>query len=676
MRPLTQATAALLKPLPIAPNDRIELSLDDKKEYFTALIFSQTPHGRGQPSHAALYKFLERVPERKELKGDRIPQWRLAATDYTASIISHVWPKEQVLFKDDESRGVYDYLNLTVSQQEICAENYATFKLHQEASLRARDMQMNKYLWAGYAPQLLQDVNGTEHLHPEFPLKLYQRVARRNIELSDGYGLFMEQGTGKTPVGVATVCDEAMKLFHSGDDNGRMYRAIIVCPNAVRLNWVKEFERFATCPGDVNVVRGNLVTRYEQFINAMVPSSLDSKFTVVVCGYETLRLTWELIEKFPWDLAMLDESHAIKWPETQRAKYSFKLRDISKKRVVLTGTPIANTPLDIYAQFEFMQKGRSGFASWKEFRTFYGVYAQADEDGHKKLVGLQNMPFMKERLARTSLIVTKKEVLPDLPEKTYDVMEVEMSDRQRDVYEQVSTQLALEIESDLEDAGPNKQLTINNVLTKLLRLAQITSGFVTYDKIFDIDGSVLQPSTTEFFSPNVKLDMLVEALKEKGPLDKTIVWSNWVPDLKAIKARLDLEGLDFELMYGQTKQADRDEAERRLNFDPKCRGLIANAAVAGAGLNFLGYPPHHPELADTNVSHHIIYAQDWSLIKRAQLEDRSHRTGTRVPQRYTDLVVPETVDEMIRARVVEKKASAMEITDIREILAAVLKKTK
>lgn len=676
MQALTTATAALLKPLHIASNDFIELSLDDEGGHFTATIFSKTPHGRGQPSHNAQFKFLERIPEKKELKGDRLPQWKLAATDYTSSIISHVWPKEQVLFKEEKARGVYDYLNLTVKQEERCAVNYAQFKEHQEATLRARALGMNKTLWAGYAPQLLSDVNGDETLHSEFPLRLHQRVARRNAQLSDGFGLFMEQGTGKTPVGVSLICDEAAKVFA---DAGRMYRAIVVCPNAVRLNWVKEFQRFATVPGDVSVVRGNLVTRYEQFINAMIPSSPDSQFTVVVCGYETLRLTWELIETFPWDLAMLDESHAIKWPETQRAKYSFKLRDISQKRVVLTGTPVANSPLDIYAQFEFMQKGGSGFASWKEFRSFYGVFAK-DEDGKDskkgKLVALQNMPFMKERLTRKAFLVTKEQVLPDLPKKVYDVVEVEMGSRQAEVYEQVSTQLALEIENDIDNAGPNKQLTINNVLTKLLRLAQITSGFVTYDKLIDADGNVVQPSTTEFFVPNVKLDMLVEILKEKGPLSKTLIWSNWVPDLLAIKARLDMEGLDFGLMYGQTKQVDRDEAERRLNEDPKCRGLIANAAVAGAGLNFLGYPPHHPELAETNVDHHIVYAQDWSRIKRDQLEDRSHRDGTRVQQRYTDLVVPESIDETIRARVVEKKAMALELSDIREILMSVKKAIK
>lgn len=89
-------------------------------------------------------------------------------------------------------------------------------------------------------------------------------------------------------------------------------------------------------------------------------------------------------------------------------------------------------------------------------------------------------------------------------------------------------------------------------------------------------------------------------------------------------------------------------------------------------MNLLGYPPHAGEGVETNASHSIYYAQDWSYTKRAQSGARNHRKGTRVHVRETDLVVPDTIDEKIRIRVLKKKKIAMEIADIREILGAVL----
>lgn len=641
MKALTSATAELLKPLPLSPHDRLRVSINKELTYFQLKVTGANGY---HPSLAASRTWLARIPERREVKGFG-DMWEVAATDYSAEIINAVWPAGQVEW-DADAKAVADYLLATGDQLDKNADIYARFKEAGEVPTHALS------------------------LHPELPLKPYQQVAGAMAINTEGYGLFMEQGTGKTPVVITTICTEAPKVMA---DEKRMHRTLIVCPNNVRANWQAEIARFCTVGGKVTVLRGGQVNRVKLLIDALTPEE-DCQFTVIICSYETLVRMWDTIESLEWDLGVLDESHAIKWPETQRFKYTMRLREKCRRRMVLTGTPITNTALDLYSQFEFMGKGWSGFQSWKAFRTFYGVFSEQDEEGHSKLVGVQNLPFMKERLARTSFIVRKSEVLSHLPPKMYDIIECEMTARQAEVYEQVASQLAVEIEDELDSSG-NKAMTINNILTKLLRLAQITSGFVVWDaEEPDLnDPTAAKPKRkVEYFNPVPKLEMLVDELKQKGPNDKTIVWACWRPDLLLINERLKAEGIDCVLYTGTTSDKDRASHEERFNKDPNCKVWIANAAAGGTGLNLLGYDKTDPDAYTTNVTHEIYYSQNWSPVQRWQSEDRAHRMGTRVPVRVSDLCVPETIDELIRTRVMQKQKTALEISDIREILHAVL----
>jgi hypothetical protein len=99
--------------------------------------------------------------------------------------------------------------------------------------------------------------------------------------------------------------------------------------------------------------------------------------------------------------------------------------------------------------------------------------------------------------------------------------------------------------------------------------------------------------------------------------------------------------------------------------------MIANPAAGGAGLNLLGYPPGHPELASTDCTLSMYMSQNWSSIHRRQSEARNHRRGTRKPIRYLDFVVAGTIDETIRVRVLKKIEASYSISDVREILRAI-----
>jgi hypothetical protein len=665
----------LLRPLVgLSVYDKLVVTLDSSMEWKLRLVDTRGEHYGN--STAARRDFPDRFPQCHVVNEGKV--FVVPVTDISATVIDALWPKEQIEF-DEEAKLLFDY-HLAVAKQQT-ASMVRTAKYHEWCVLRDTEKR------AGLAvtePQFVDDFTFAGELHPS----VHQRVGRANCNHTDGYGLFMEQGTGKTGCVIGRVDAESPDPALGK----QLYRVIIVAPKNVRQNWYNEFDRFSTVEGRVIVLRGgDALQRRTDLLQGCVPQTPTQEYVVFVMSYECLVNTLETILIIPWNLAVLDESHFIKWPRTKRAKAAFQLRDVSKARMCLTGTPVCNTPVDLFGQLEFMREGGSGFSNFEAFRRFYGVFKITDPGrGIKRLVDVQNLPFMRERLARMCFAVRKDEALPDLPSKMYDIKEVEMSKQQAEIYKAIQDQLYYEIQSDLDDTS--KTMNPQNILTKLLRLAQITSGFLTLDPVVDLEsGEQVAPKVIEAIDPNPKLERLITLLKNGVPEDsddydpddgryvenedsKVIIAATWVWDLFTIQRRLEDEGFEHVLFYGGTKDWDREEAVRRFNDDPTCRIFLVNAAAGGVGLNLLGYDYwNNPKpLRTTNCDHVVFYSQSWSHPQRAQLEDRPHRTGSRVGVRYTDLVVPGTIDEEIRARVVNKKRMALEVQDLRSVLARVL----
>jgi SNF2 family DNA or RNA helicase len=257
--------------------------------------------------------------------------------------------------------------------------------------------------------------------------------------------------------------------------------------------------------------------------------------------------------------------------------------------------------------------------------------------------------------------------LKDLPPISYDVLEVEMTKAQEKAYNTLRDTLKLEIEASMENTA-NRSLVIENTLTKLLRLAQVCSGYLVFPAVHNDDGEIIEERHTEVFPNNPKLEMLVELLQAKKPGEKTIVWACFQHDILAIEKALTSAGIECVTYYGATSDKNREIAEYRINNDPTCKVFIGNPDAGGTGLNLLGYPPLKPEI-ETNVSQVIYFSQNWR--DRSQSEARAHRRGTRVPVQITDLCVPGTVDEVIRTRVAKKRVNALALQDLREVLRSI-----
>lgn len=707
LEPLSKATKTALAPLHFLDTDFLEIDVDKEGNHFlvqavclkkcptNALpsmdeaanpVYVTTPEGSfykedslfHYPSYNASTVWFRRVPERTQ-KG--FGSWRLAGTDYTALIIHHVWPHHKLIFKTEEAQLLYTFLLRRFFAQSKNASIVAEFKL------------------TGKIPPMPKDFI----VHNKRPLTDYQKVALVISLANSAYCLFMEQGTGKTPIIINKACLEGARKRAKKDG---MYRVLIVCPQQVRINWEREFMRFATVPGKTAILRGGNIQKIRTLIDS-IRSEDDCAWSASIISIDSVHSIWEGLKKIQWDMVIIDESHKIKNTNTNRFKDMMKIDDVrALSKEILTGTPITNTIFDLWAQLEWLGKGLSGFSTFSNFRAFHGKWKNVMQGGTgvAKLVGFKNVPLIQERLARLSFLFRKEDMGKPpkyasymwkysynarqliLPEKVNDIYEVSMVPKQAEIYKTVATKLVAEIDEILATAeAEGANITVEHILTKLIRLAQICSGFVKADStegIIDKDGiqTMLPGKIFQISDQNPKINALVKMIKEdweNDPNSKCIIWACFIEDIRAISERLAKEGIrhvgyhrDIQNGY---RVKDSAAAEDVINLEKGCRVLLANPSSAGIGQNYLGYDVEKPNDSDMYVNHEIYFSCNWSAVDRIQSEDRAHRRGTRTNVRITDLMIPYTIDEEIRNRVTAKRNMAMSIQDIRNILSNVMR---
>lgn len=658
LEPLCEATEIALSKVNLKQTDQLSIGLDKVGKKFLCRLQSVDPTTGAivnyPPPSSQAEDFFNRLPETKFLGGKIFAlrhSWEVAATDYFVLLVHHCWPMQQIHFEDQDAKKLFEYLLMRFALQ------------HHRASIAAEFKTLSK------VPRLPDDWI----IHPDLPLSDYQTVAALMSMSQEAIALFMDKGTGKTATAIQAMCVEAQRKRKRF---GKMYRCLIVCPSQVLLNWKLEIERFAVCEGKVVIIRGQKAERIKSLVEGITEDPT-CDFGVVIIGYDSLSATEAAFCMPEWDRIIADESHYFKSNKTNRWETMLKIRSRAKTRMILTGTPIGNSPMDLWCQLEFLGEGLSGFQSFKEFRKFYGEFETvygASGHGVEKLVGIKNVPLLKERLARLSFAITKEDAGLKLPDKVYDVLEVAMTERQGKIYDSVADELMSEIEDIL--SGEVNQLTTENILTRLMRLAQITSGFATYDATIDEEGTVTSPKRVQQIdNDNPKVVACIEALtaEDRDPLGKCIIWCTFVEDIQILVKKLKEAGVGTVAYYGKVTQDNRDEAVNQFNCNPDCKVMVANPQTAGEGLDLLGYNKLDPENSKTYCDMEIFFSQNWSAIQRSQAEDRAHRRGTRMPVRITDLVIPGTIDEEIRRRVRAKSDMAKSITDLREILDAVLR---
>lgn len=492
-------------------------------------------------------------------------------------------------------------------------------------------------------------------------LSPYQKVAAYNSCQTEAYAFFCDPGTGKTAMMLR-------KLDYVIEHAKKSTLNLVLCPKNCRTNWEREIGKFSRNTDNIEILFLSGANSTDRTINfATSYAKASGKHVVLICGYENF-VTTPNLHALQWDLVMCDESHNCANPSTRRTKSLVEFAKNVKNRVIATGTPFRNSPFDIFSQFEFLGTGYSGFDSFASFKEFFGRYGAPNAyNQQRQLVGFENIPLLQERMAKHAFVIRKEEALPFLPKKTFSIKTCEMGPSQKKTYIQLLNMLMAEIDS----YGDNPDtITVNNILTQMLRLAQITSGYCPTDA-----------GELNRFDENPKLELLVDCLKGSSDSDdegspgvlsdknrKAIVWCTFKENIKMIRARLELEGIKCVTFDGSSSLLEKDNAVDSFNNDRSVQVFIGIAASGGVGLNLVGFDSTCADEYETNATDVFFYSSNWSSVQRLQAMDRAHRHNTRVPVHVTDLLCEHSIDTEILDRVEGKIEMSLSMQDLKNIL--------
>lgn len=616
--------------------DTDKLSIETRKEKWIV---------EGEGSWYAKNGWTAELTEKRQLFADgRYSRYSIPPTNHNIRHILKTWKGEQIDYVDELSKlKVREYV-LKQTQFSLNAKYYAAFKEH----------------------QAIPKFDFVEHPNPDLHMMPHQKMALYLLLSNESYALPMQQGTGKTLPCIRLICSESAKTSN-------VYKALVVCPNNVRQNWQEEMQLFTTNKGIVQIIDGTELERLEQLLDPVkyAKADPDIEWIVYVVSYDTLSRMANFIKgaAFNFDLGVLDESHYIKSSKTNRWKAVKVIRSICSKRVWLTGTPINNTIMDLFTQLEWLEEGASGFTTLTGFKNFFGKWDSNGKSGYARFTGVQNLPVLQTILTERTFDVRLREVMPDLPKVSYDLYEVEMTNVQAEAYKQMQQQLVVQARRIFASTD-NKLLAANNILTQMLRLAQITSGYISWTAQEDEEGNILEAEGSQDFEPNPKIKAVKEILAQREPDSKTIIWACFRQNIFLLKK--ELEEYNPVTYFGDTNKDARNAAIASFNLDPACRVFIGNPVSGGTGVNLLGFDKRNPDILSTNADLAIYYSQNWSASARDQSEKRNFRKGTRVPVHYTDLVVPKSIDLEIRDRVRGKIRDAKNIQNVKALLESLL----
>lgn len=425
------------------------------------------------------------------------------------------------------------------------------------------------------------------------PLDLpHQTEGTRFLRANQCAALFDEQGLGKTK----QVIDAIAGAISAAEIDA----ALIVCPNGLKSNWASEVEKFSSAR--FALFGSGAAARRVAF------RSLKAAFYII--NYEAVAselASLKALMRFKRIAIVLDESHRIKAPEGKATQALLALRKLAARRYILSGTPVANSPEDLWSQMLFLDDGRSLGASFEEFKKTYRAGAK----------GYRNLEQLRERVLSRSLRRTKATSL-DLPKKEYSRVMVKLEGRQEELYSQMRDDLAVWIKSM---SGEEFESRADAVLARLVRLAQLASN-----------PALLDPSYDECPAKVRVLDGLLGDYMSR-PGQKVLLWSSFVENIRVLEARY-AEWRPV-CIFGDVGAEARNAAVHAFKTDPDTRLFIANPAAAREGLT----------LTEANVA--IYLDRTFNLVDYLQSQDRIHRISQQQDCEIVLLIAEKTIDELI-----------------------------
>ena len=402
--------------------------------------------------------------------------------------------------------------------------------------------------------------------------------------------------------------------------------SLVIVPTSLIYNWQNEAQKFT----DLKVYV-HLGFNRKKNLKDILPF-----YDLIVTSYGTVRNDIDIFSAIHFHTIILDESQAIKNPNSSTAQNILKLN--SKQRFVITGTPVENTITDLWSQINFLNPGLLG--NYHFFNKRYVAAIEKDKN-EKDIKALRNIvkPFILRR--------TKQQVASDLPPKTEQIHFCNMTEEQAAEYDTIKSLFRNELLTAINTQGLNKsQLMILQGLTKL---RQIANHPVLANPNY-LEGS------GKF---NEVIEMVNKALENNH---KILLFSQFVQNLALFKEYFDTTGQTYLYLDGNTSSAERtrlvDEfQDKKGNSAPI---FLISLRAGGVGLNL------------TAADYVFILDPWWNPSVERQAMDRTHRIGQQKPVFVYKFITKETVEEKILALQNRKKKVSDDILEVDEKMVSTL----
>lgn len=447
------------------------------------------------------------------------------------------------------------------------------------------------------------------------------------------WALFMEQGTGKTLVSLATAAAQQAK--------GKINALLVICADGLHYNWAREIEKYGKFQEPTVALWDSSMGKRALGSWVHTATSEDVHFPILLVNIEALRLerfrdTLHTLLQNRRVMTILDESTCIANPKASQSKEAFKLGLQSVATRILSGTPIRKNLQDLWAQCHFLSPAALPYPSYVAFCATFTIQRTMTlgQRSFQQLVGFQNQELLRTQLSEFSSRVEKKDCL-DLPPKIYSTIDVPLTDEQMRQYKLLQEQCMLDLPS-----GP---LLIPQVLPKIIKFQQLVSGWVN-----DAEGK------THAIRSNRLRALMDHVQRDPRP---SIIFCAFIEDIRVVSEELRAAGHTCCVYEGATTAEERRTAVDGF-MDGRFDYFVATRA-ASKGLTL------------TRAEAVIYYSQGWSLETRLQSEDRAHRIGLLHPVNYITLCSPGTIDEKIARALHNKKELADEIVSASALNAAV-----
>lgn len=398
-----------------------------------------------------------------------------------------------------------------------------------------------------------------------------------------------DMGLGKTV--------QTLTLLQHLKEKGENTPSLLVMPTSLIYNWELEAKKFTPKLKVFNYTGTNRIKDVSRF----------DGYDLILTSYGITRLDIDILKEFYFNYVILDESQAIKNPNSNISKCVKNLA--SSNKLILTGTPLENSTLDLWSQMTFINPGLLGNQSFFKNEFLTPIEKQNDQDKTKKLYSIIK-PFILRR--------HKSQVAKELPEKVESVKYCNMTPAQEEQYEEVKSYFRNKILEQIENAGMNKSHMI--LLQGLTKLRQIAN----HPKMVDL----------EYGGDSGKLDaltrMVMSAISENH---KILIFSQFVKHLTIVGDFLKENKIDFAYLDGSTK--DRRAQVERFQNDEHLKLFLISLKAGGLGLNL------------TKAEYVFILDPWWNPAVEQQAIDRAHRIGQENKVFTYKFITKNTVEEKI-----------------------------